>query len=190
MKKLIIAVAMVLMCGGVVVAQEETLPRTSYGELEDWSRDKNRRYSAYTAKDGHTYALEDKLTFGTTSDGKTYAYMWERVNALHVLGNVPPTPITGKWAGRTGVIKNIIVNGNKKTGHVVTVVLAVGQASRIEVRPFEMALESQEIISQGKTKESALKELKEAKDMLDLGLITPAQFEAKKAELSKYILGK
>lgn len=189
MKRLIFTAILLLVCGAAM-AQDAGLTATSHADLENWDRSKNRRYNAYTAKDGHTYRLEDKLTFGSTSDGKTYRYMWERVNALHILGEVPPMPISGKLAGRTGVIKNIIVNGNKKTGHVVTVVLAVGGASRVEVRPFEMALESQEIISQGMTKDAALKELKEAKDMLDLGLITKEQFEAKKAELSQYIIGK
>lgn len=172
-------------------AMAESFRSTSYVELEDWSRSKNGQYDAYTAKDGHTYRLEDKVTFGKNANGKTYLYMWERINALHILAEVPPMPVTGKWAGKTGVIKHIIVRGNKKSGHEVVVILAVGGLnSRIEVRPFEMALESQEIISQGKTKELALKELKEAKDMLDLGLITKAEYEAKKAQLTKYILGK
>ena len=194
MKKLIFAIVALLMCNLNVQAQEnKTESRRgsiSHSELEVWSRDKNGQYDAYLSKDGHLYQREDKVTFGETSDGKTYRYMWERVNALHFVAGVLPTPISGKLAGKTGVIKNIIVNGNKKTGHELTVVLAVGGASRIEVRPFEMALTSGEIISQGMTKEQALKELKEAKDMLDLGLITPAQFEEKKAKLSPYILGK
>lgn len=193
MKRLIFAAVLLLMCSFGAQAQDNDGSRgtTSHTELESWSRNKNGRYDAYIAKDGHLYRINDKLTFGTTSDGKTYLYMWERVNALHVWAEVPPMPISGKWAGKTGVIKNIIVSGNKKTGHEVTVVLAVGGLnSRIEVRPFEMALESQEIISQGMTKNAALKALKEAKDMLDLGLITKEQFEAKKAELSPYILGK
>lgn len=190
MKRFLFTAVMLIICSAAIA--QEDLSATSHTELENWERSKNKRYSAYTAKDGHTYRLEDKLTFGVTSDGKTYRYMWERVNALHVFAEVPPMPISGKLAGRTGIIKNIIVNGNKKTGHVVTVILAVGASSRIEVRPFEMALESQEIISlsKAKTKDVALKELKEAKDMLDLGLITKEEFEAKKAELSQYILGK
>lgn len=193
MKKLFILISFLLSLNTIVLAQEaneDVRPETSYTELQSWSRDKNGRYDSYTSKNGHTYHREDKLTFGVTSDGKTYRYMWERVNALHALAGVMPTPISGKWAGKTGVIKNIIVTGNKKTGHEVTIVLAVGGASRIEVRPFEMALESGEIVQLGMTKERALKELKEAKDMLDLGLITKEQFEAKKAELSPYILGK
>ncbi len=193
MKKFILFIAVLFSFNTVVLAQndnEENLPSTSYTELQSWSRDKNRRYDSYTSKSGHTYHREDKLTFGVTSDGKTYRYMWERVNAMHALAGVLPSPISGKWAGKTGVIKNIIVTGNKKTGHEVTIVLAVGGASRIEVRPFEMALESGEIVPLGKTKEMAIKELKEAKDMLDLGLITKEQFEAKKVELSPYILGK
>ena len=193
MKKLFILISFLLSLNTIVLAQEaneDVRPETSHTELQSWSRDKNGRYDSYTSKNGHTYHREDKLTFGVTSDGKTYRYMWERVNALHALAGVMPTPISGKWAGKTGVIKNIIVTGNKKTGHEVTIVLAVGGASRIEVRPFEMALESGEIVQLGMTKERALKELKEAKDMLDLGLITKEQFEAKKSELSPYILGK
>jgi hypothetical protein len=193
MKKLFIVLALLFSSAFVAVAQEEESnrrPNVTFNELESWSRKNNGPYESYTSKDGHTYRREEKVTFGVTSDGKTYRYMWERMNAMHILGGVFTSPISGKLVGKTGVIKNIIVRGNKKTGHEVTVVVGIGATSRIEVRPFEMALESGEIVSQGKTKESAMKELKEAKDMLDLGLITKEQFETKKAELSKYILGK
>ena len=193
MKKLFIILALLFSSAFVAVAQEEESnrrPNVTFNELESWSRKNNGPYESYTSKDGHTYRREEKVTFGVTSDGKTYRYMWERMNAMHILGGVFTSPISGKLAGKTGVIKNIIVRGNKKTGHEVTVVVGIGATSRIEVRPFEMALESGEIVSLGKTKEGAMKELKEAKDMLDLGLITKEQFEAKKAELSKYILGK
>ena len=190
MNKLILGIVLLLMCCSSLYAQDNVTAMVTHSELESWSRDKNGKYEAYVGKDGHTYRKEDKLTFGSTSDGKTYRYMWERANAMHALGGVPPMPISAKWAGKTGIIKNIYVNGNKKTGHEVTVVLAVGGISRIEVPPFEMALESGEINSQGKTKDMAIKELKEIKDLLDLGLITQSEFDAKKAELSKYILGK
>lgn len=193
MKKLIFAVVALLFGFSVQAQNDENTIHSgmiSHEQLENWSRAQNGEYDAYLAKDGHLYKKNDKLTFGITSNGKTYAYMWERENALHFLANVPTLPISGKWAGKTGVIKHIYIRGNKKKGHDVLVILAVGDASRIEVRPFEMALQSGEIISQGKTKEMALKELKEAKDMLDLGLITKEQFEAKKSELSPYILGK
>ena len=189
MKKLLSTAVLLLMCG--VAMAQSGISSISYEDLEDWSRSKNGYYDAYTAKDGHTYRLEDKVVFGATSHGKTYVYMWEQLNVLHVLADTPPRPVSGKWAGRTGVIKEIHVRGTKKSGHDITVVLAVGGLnSRIAVRPFDLALECQEIISQGKTKELALKELKEAKDMLDLGLISQADFDAKKEQLKKYILGK
>ena len=195
MKRLFITCALLLASITVAFAQDQEngaiRPSISHAELQTWSRNQNGQYDAYISKDGHTYKREDKLTFGVTSDGKTYRYMWERVNAMHFLADVPTLPISGQWAGKTGVIKHIFVRGNKKNGHDVLVILAVGGLrSRIEVRPFEMALESGEIVSKGFTKESALKALKEAKDMLDLGLITNEQYEAKKAELSKYIIGK
>jgi hypothetical protein len=195
MKRFIIICTLLLTSTSFAFAQNEengvSRPCISYDELQEWSRKKNGQYDAYISKDGHKYHREDKLTFGVTSDGKTYRYMWERENAMHFLANVPTLPISGKWAGKTGVIKHIFIRGNKKKGHDVLVILAVGGLrSRIEVRPFEMALESGEIVSKGFTKDSALKALKEAKDMLDLGLITNEQYEVKKAELSKYIIGK
>lgn len=179
---------LLLFCGAAAIAQEKD--DISYAELEQWSRSKNGFYQTYVSKGGHTYKKNDKLTFGPASEGKTYAYMWERLNALHVIGEVPTMPISGKMVGKTGIIKNIEVRGNKKTGHTVTVVVAVGASSRIEISPFEEALSSGEIVSSYMTKERAMKTLKEAKEMLDLGLITQAEFDAKKAELSKYILGK
>jgi hypothetical protein len=59
------------------------------------------------------------------------------------------------------------------------------------MQPFhisiEKAIEVGEVVTDGYSSDKALAELKKAKDKLDLGLITIEEFEALKAELSKYI---
>ena len=159
----------------------------SHVDLVDWSRSNNGFYVGYIAKDGHLYRTGDRLTFGPVQEGKTYNYLWERENIAHILADAPTRPISGKWIGSTGVIKDIEVRGNKKTGHDVIIVLAVGKLSRIEVRPFEAALASGEIVSEGMTREKAIEELKQAKLLLDLQVITAEEYDEIKNKMSVYI---
>lgn len=160
---------------------------TSYLDIQEWERDKRGSYYGYIAKDGHMYCVGDKLTIGPAKEGKTYNYMWERVNVLHILAEAPTSPISGKWVGSTGVIKRIEVWGKKKSGFDVTVVLAVGELSRIEVRPFEAALASGEIVSEGMTRDKAIAELQDAKMLLDLGVITQEEYDVIKAKMTPYL---
>jgi hypothetical protein len=53
---------------------------------------------------------------------------------------------------------------------------------------FEEAIATGEIVSKGFTKESAIAKLKEAKDLLDLGLMKQVDFDKLKESLAKYIL--
>jgi len=52
---------------------------------------------------------------------------------------------------------------------------------------IENAIAAGEIKSIVMTSDEALSELKKAKDKLDLGLITQAEYDSLKVELSKYI---
>lgn len=189
--KILLALVMCIAMTTTVSAQKrEKAPRKdviSYLDLEEWSRSNNHSYVGYLAKDGHLYQLGDKLTIGQVQEGKTYNYMWERENLLTILADEPTRPISGKWVGSTGVIKAIEVRGARNSGHDVTIVLGVGELYRIEVRPFEAALASGEIVSEGMTRDKAIKELKEAKELLDLQIITQEEYDQIKASLSSYI---
>ena len=55
---------------------------------------------------------------------------------------------------------------------------------------LEEAMATGEIQSFGMTREQAIAKLKEAKDLVDLGLMTKEAFEKLKEELSKIILQK
>lgn len=162
----------------------------SYQDLQEWRRANNRSYGGYIASDGHLYQLGDKLTIGKVEEGKTYSYMWERLNVFTILADEETHPISGKWVGSTGVIKAIEVWGTRNSGHDVVVVLGVGELYRIEVRPFEAALSSGEIVSEGMTRDKAIKELKEAKELLELEVISQEEYDQIKNSLNSYILKK
>jgi hypothetical protein len=89
------------------------------------------------------------------------------------------------WGGKTTEIKKIRISGSKKMGYTLYVTCkAPGQPITINL---EKAIEVGEVVTSGYTSDKALKELKTAKDKLDLGLITQEEFDRIREELAPYI---
>ena len=108
-----------------------------------------------------------------------------------------------------GLMANEMLNGEE--GRIVAIKM-VRMSSKEKYKPYltmhklnglwfgikrdantniDLAFESGEILKYGLiTKNQALKELKEAKELLDLELISREEFDAKKKKLAKYILKK
>jgi hypothetical protein len=126
-------------------------------------------YTSYVGSDGGVYKIGDRIKIGVPSSNKTFAFITEGDGML-----LPITNLTAAASGQETEIKRIFIVGNKRAGYSVSL-------------QFENALSTSEIKGYGKTSDEALTELKKAKDKLDLGLINQEQFDAIKAELSKYI---
>lgn len=140
-----------------------------------------KEYEAYTASDGHTYKVGDEITTGVPSSNKTFAFL------MTELGMVSGNPLlTAAWSGYKMQIKKIGVDRSKKRGATVSMRCYLSGIGGIIVK-FENALTSGEIVGLGMSRDKALNEIKKAKEMLELDLITQNEFDSIKAECMKYI---
>ena len=141
-----------------------------------------KEYEAYTASDGHTYKVGDDIVIGVPSSNKFCAYL---TSELAMFGG-GPTGVAAAWSGYKMKIKTIGVDRNKKRGATVAMRCYLAGLGGVIVK-FENALTTGEIVSQGMTRDQALQEIKKAKDMLDLEIITQHEFDSIKAECLPFI---
>lgn len=172
-----------MMCLSMTVFGQDTL---KYSALQSGVKPKptTGEFTFYQAKDGSVYKIGDTLTIGVPSSNKTFAFIMQGDGII-----TPIAPLYASASGDKTIIKRFDVVGSKKAGFYVSVRSKgfYGALTGNYSIKFEMAVENGEIKSFGMTSDEALAELKKAKDKLDLGLITQEQYDAKKAELSKFI---
>ena len=147
---------------------------------------------SYTASDGITYTSGSEIVFGMPyNGGRFYNNIFDRTtDILNALSDKPPveTRVASRYNGKATIkrIHCLPSDGfNRRTsGCRIYVLLNRGG---IAIMDLESALDQGEILSNGYSSERALQELKKAKEKLDLELITREEYDAIKAELSKYI---
>jgi len=139
-------------------------------------------YTSYIASDGGVYKIGDRIKIGVPSSNKTFAFILE--------GDGWVVPFTALEAGSSGTeteIKKIFVGGNKRAGYSVSMrTKGITGLANYTIQ-FENALQTGEIKGTGMTSDEALSAMKKAKDKLDLGLITPEEFEKIKNDLKPFI---
>jgi len=167
---------------------------------------KNLEPTAYTARDGHTYHIGDRVLLGypagqhtTSVNNGSYAIHTSTQSnyqtivsdasiAAAVLGGV----IT-YMADRHGEyltinsINIILPRKNSTVGATVNIKGQIKGVGGVTVRDFDTALDLCEIQTEGMTREMAIQRLREAKEHLDLEIITREEYDALKAELTPYI---
>ena len=157
----------------------------TYEEMKTISKGafENIECDVYVGKDGHSYKVGDTLKIGMPSSNKTYAFIQEG-NAL-----IAPKPADVSISGNTTVIKKIYVGGTKRTGFSMYVVSKgmCGVCPQYYIN-LEEAFASKELKSLGMSREEAIAKLKEAKDLVDLGMMSKEDFEKLKAELTPLII--
>ena len=137
----------------------------------------------YVAKDGHQYKVGDTIKIGRPSSNKTFAYITEG-NVL-----VEPKPLTVTSSGENSIIKKIAVGGLKRSGFKIMIVgKGICSLCPQYYIDFEEAIATGEIQSFGMTREQAIAKLKEAKDLVDLGMMSKEDFEKLKLELTPIII--
>lgn len=142
----------------------------------------------YLAKDGHSYKVGDTLKIGRPSSNKTFSYITSG-STLAALNGQAPQPLTTTSSGTNTTIKKISVGGNKRMGFKIYVIgKGICGMCPNNFIDFEEALATGEIESQGFTKDTALAKLKQAKEMLDLGLMKQEDFDKLKESLKQYIM--
>ena len=139
----------------------------------------------YVAKDGHSYKVGDTLKIGKPSSNKTFAF----ISTGTVLGGVESLDVSS--SGKNTIIKKFYVEGSKKAGFNINAKTS-GYCNLCgnNFIDFEQAIESGEIQTMGMTRDQAIAKLKEAKDLVDLGMMTKEDFEKLKTELTPLIMKK
>ena len=165
----------------------QTLTYEMVSNSIDPKKELQKKYEAYTASDGHTYHVGDDIVIGTPSSNKSYAYMTsELAMANAILGGGGVAGIHADWGGSKMKITDIKVNRNKRRGACVEFRTYLSGLGGILVQ-IENCINSGEIVSQGMTKEKALSEIKKAKEMLDLELISQQEYDSIKAVCKEYL---
>jgi hypothetical protein len=142
----------------------------------------------YVAKDGHSYKVGDTLKIGRPSSNKTFAYITSGATAAALSGKAPD-PLSANSSGDNTIIKKIAVGGTKKAGFKIYVVgKGICGICPNNMIDFEEAIATGEIQSKGMSREQAIAKLKEAKDLVDLGMMSKEDFEKLKAELTPLII--
>ena len=145
----------------------------------------------YTASNNVTYHVGDtiKLGRGSAPNGDfIYCQMGDAYATMSVLGGGGGRIDQGLPRGLSGA--NMIIKKIKETtfkgAKLVSFNVAGGNLVQYKIL-IEDALATGELKSNGYTSDEALIELKKAKDKLDLGLITPEQYDSIKTTLVKFI---
>lgn len=144
----------------------------------------------YEGKDGYSYKIGDTLKIGRPTNNKSFAFI-QAFSTLGTINGERPEPLSISLSGTNTIIKKMGVFGNKKMGFKMGFigkgVCGICPSYSID---FEEAIATGEIVSKGFTKESAIAKLKEAKDLLDLGVMKQVDYDKLKESLVKYILDK
>lgn len=158
--------------------------------------------TSYVASDGVTYKVGSTITYGFPTNGKYYLYFvdvtssWiadfaedENATSSERAANRERAERIENRAGGVATIKKIkclpIDPLNKQTsGCKIYLVLNRGG---IACTNFEEAIAVGEVQTKMKSSDAALQELKKWKEKLDLQIITQEEYDAKKAELMKFI---
>lgn len=149
--------------------------------LNESSRPKGK-FQSYELSNGHIYNIGDKIKIGNPAGHNGYFLNIQEGDPFMGLSQA-----ANYNANNEAEIKNISVGGSKRAGwKVIFVCKSMTGLSNLYVT-IEQAVISGEVIPEGYTRQQAINELKEAKDLLDLGIITEEEYEVKKSELTKFI---
>lgn len=136
--------------------------------------------ASYEGSDGFIYKVGDKVTIGVPSSNKTFAF-------IDLSSGLQVEPLEAKSSGDEVEIKRIYISGTQRTGYYVTFETKGMTVFHHYFIKAEKAIETGELKTNGMSSDAALSELKKTKDKLDLGLISQAEYDKRKEELTKYI---
>ena len=152
----------------------------TYEQIQEIKKGKT---DTYITSRGEKFSVGQTITFGTPNrkDHREYDYIF--VTVL----NSPTARIQSTWDGYETTIKNI------RWAKGTVVLKTKTDKWKLMIANFEAALESGEIVSSvpstnsAVNKRSAINKLKEAKELLDLEVITQDEYDAMKKSLAPII---
>ncbi|MDB9713736.1 hypothetical protein OAA74_03710 [Flavobacteriaceae bacterium] len=147
------------------------------------SRPKPNEIKEYVASNGESFKLGQIVTLNQPS-GKSNQYQYVLKD---VIGQMYPVTTDGN--GLKGeIIKFKVYGVSKKAGWEAVAIIKPGDGFRYPIE-IEQALEFKEIESSILSREEAIAKLKEAKDLLDLEMMSQEEYDKIKAELTPIIMG-
>ncbi|MBQ1652878.1 MAG: SHOCT domain-containing protein, partial [Bacteroidales bacterium] len=158
--------------------------------------------TAYTASDGVTYKPGSTITYGYPTNGKYYVYFRDVTSSI--LGSLSEDEYT--TAAQSAANQEIYERVENRSGGVATIkkiqclpvdpynrnncgckIYLVLNRGGLACTNFEEAIAVGEIQTKMNDSDAAIQELKKWKEKLDLQIITQEEYDAKKAELMKFI---
>jgi hypothetical protein len=157
--------------------------------------------SIYTLKDGSEIKLGSELKFGTPlNTNRLFSRLWwgeYSISKAILLG--PPIQLEDGYTGEKVIVTAIKVYHTKLTKKsplqiylFVQNPTAPALARNRTIGDLEMAIETKEVINPNAamTREQAIIKLKEAKDLVDLGMMSQVEFDELKSKLTPIIIKK
>lgn len=156
--------------------------------------------SIYTLKDGSEIKLGSELKFGSPlNTNRLFSRLWfgEYTMAKAIL--LGPEQLEDGYTGEKVIVTAIKVQHTKLTKKsplqiylFVQNPTAPALARNRTIADLEMAIETKEVINPNAamTREQAIIKLKEAKDLVDLGMMSQVEFDELKGKLTPIIIKK
>lgn len=154
----------------------------TYDDIVNSPKRPSKNFTEYIASNGESFKIGQTVTINQPSgNSNTFQYISRQV-ATQVY-----TTSTDANNSDNELYK-FRIGGTKKAGWEVYMVLKSGDAWRYIVE-LEQALTYKEIKSSILSREDAIAKLKEAKDLLDLDLMTQEEYDALRKKLTPIIRG-
>jgi hypothetical protein len=189
MKKILVSTIMLF---GAFVMNAQVLQYEQVKNAQKRSDISKEDIIEYISENGTSFKVGDVLKIDKPSSGQIFASMTIRMTTFEMLALSPAEinnydyNVYARTVAKTALkIKSFVIEGDKKKGFSIAANLD-GVGNNIQVR-LEYGLEIGEIGEHKMTSEEAMVKLKSEKDKMELGLITPAEYNTRKAELVKFI---
>ena len=156
--------------------------------------------SSYVMKDGSEIKLGSKLKFGTPiNENKNFMRLYFGEFSLGKALLISPVQLGDVYTGEEVIVTSIKVQHSKLTKKSPLQIMLYVQntsapalARNRTIFDLEMAVDTKEVVNPNAamTKEQAIAKLKEAKDLIDLGMMTQLEFDQLKEKLTPIIMKK
>jgi hypothetical protein len=155
----------------------------SFEVLSNASKRPKGKITEYVTSMGDTLKIGAKMKLGNPSNSNnSFVYILE----LAAMGE--PAQASIKAQGWESEILKLRIGGSKRMGYSIQVVSKTEMGFTRYYTQYEKALSVMEIATDKLTRTGAIAKLKEAKDLLDLEIITQEEYSKIKAEMTPLII--
>jgi hypothetical protein len=180
MKKNVLLIGMLIFVGFMLNAQSLT-----YKELNASDKKPKGKFIEYVAENGHVFKVGDMITIGVPLNQNNVFVHIKESDGFSTL-SFPNITIKGFESE----IKKFRVAGTKRQGFVITAICKTGFGLTNYYIQIEKAIRDGEIETSVLTRSQAIAKLKDAKDLLDLDMMTQEEYDIIKSELAPIIIAK